>query len=85
MDMTAEAFGPARSEDDSLHALSLILDAWEQGLAHGVPPELMAYAAMFTALSDLVAAYGEDAVAVLAAGLGPRIKSVEFTWTSTQH
>jgi hypothetical protein len=81
----AQAFGPARTEDDSVQALGLILDAWEQGLSRGVAPELMAYAAMFAALSDLVAAYGEDAVAILAAGLGPRIKSGEFSWTCSQH
>ena len=39
----------------------------------------MAYAAIYTALSDLVSAYGEDAVADLTQGLGPRVRSGEFT------
>lgn len=66
-------------QDESLLALNVILEAWEDGLTRGIPPELMAYAALYTALSDLVAAYGEEAVAKLALGLGPRVESGEFT------
>ena len=73
--MDLESFGLADSDDESLRALHLILQAWEDGAASGLAPEQMAYAALFTALSDLVAAYGEDAVALLTANLGPRIKS----------
>ena len=45
-------------DDDSLQAFDLI--------QRGVAPELIAYAALFTALSDLVGAFGEEAVATLA-------------------
>lgn len=69
----------AESSDDSLRALNCILEAWEEGTSSGIAPELMAYAALFTALSDLVAAYGEDAVAKLTAGLGVRVQSGEFS------
>ncbi|MGD9785912.1 MAG: hypothetical protein AB7E80_00965 [Hyphomicrobiaceae bacterium] len=41
----------------------------------------MAYAALFTALSDLVAIYGEDAVATLARGLENRVRVGEFTFS----
>lgn len=71
--------GLAESQDESLRALNFILEAWEEGATSGIAPELMAYAAIYTALSDLVTAYGEDAVAELAQGLGPRVKSGEFT------
>ncbi len=71
--------GLAESKDESLRALHYILEAWEEGATSGIAPELMAYAAIYTALSDLVAAYGEDAVADMAQGLGPRVKSGEFT------
>ena len=71
--------GLADSDDDSLRALDCILDAWEAGATSGIKPELMAYAAIYTALSDLVAAYGEDAVAELAGGLVARVRSGEFT------
>jgi hypothetical protein len=74
----------AESGDDSLRALNVILDAWEEGTDMGIAPELMAYAALFTALSDLVSAYGEDAVAKLTAGLGLRVRSGEFTLPRTR-
>lgn len=70
--------------DDSIKALSLILAAWDQGEETGVAPELMAYAALFTALSDLVAIYGEDAVAELAHGLEQRVRIGEFTMAHTR-
>jgi hypothetical protein len=67
------------SRDASLRALGFILDAWEEGAATGVAPELMAYAALYTALTDLVAAYGEEAVAKLAKGLVGRVLGGEFS------
>jgi len=69
----------AESEDPSFLALSLILAAWDEGTESGVTPEHMAYAALFTALSDLVALYGESAVVKLTQGLEKRIQSGEFT------
>lgn len=71
--------------DDSLEALAFILDAWEEGAERGIDPELMAYAAMYTALTDLVSSYGEDAVAKLARGLVPRVLQGEFTVYRSTH
>ncbi len=71
--------GLGESNDDSLRALDFILEAWETGTTSGIKPEMMAYAAIYTALSDLVASYGEDAVADLAGRLVDRVKSGEFT------
>ena len=67
------------SDNPSLKALSYILEAWEQGAEAGVKPELMAYAALYTALTDLVGAYGETAVADMTSGLAGRIEKGEFT------
>lgn len=67
------------SEDLSFRALSLILAAWDEGAESGVAPEQMAYAALFTALTDLVSLYGEDAVKKLTVGLERRIDMGEFT------
>lgn len=67
------------SEDLSFRALSLILAAWDEGTESGVAPEQMAYAALFTALTDLVSLYGEDAVIKLAQGLERRVVNGEFT------
>lgn len=65
--------------DESVRALSLILAAWDEGTDSGLAPELMAYAALYTALTDLVAMFGEDAVSKLARGLEHRIAVGEFT------
>ena len=40
---------------------------------------MLAYSAIYVALSDLVATYGETAVADLAEGLSDRILKGEFT------
>ena len=71
------------NKSDSFKALSLILEAWDEGADQGIAPELMAYAALFTALTDLVAAFGEDAVASLARGLDERVRQGEFTMNGT--
>lgn len=45
----------------------------------GIEPEMLANASFFAALSDLVATYGEDAVAKMTDGLSRRIQNGEFT------
>jgi hypothetical protein len=71
-------------DDSSFKALSLILDAWDEGTESGVPTEQMAYAALFTALTDLVAQFGEEAVLSLARGLERRILVGEFSLDRTR-
>lgn len=73
----------AESDDPSFVALGLILAAWDEASEHGVAPEQMAYAALFTALSDLVSIYGEEAVVKLTHGLERRVASGEFTMNRT--
>lgn len=60
-------------------ALRYILDAWEEAVYDGIEPDLLARAAMFAALSDMVASYGEESVADLTAGLAERVRHGEFT------
>jgi len=69
----------AEDEDIRRAALSFISDAWAEAIACGVDADAVAHAAMFTALADLVAAYGEDAVAKLAEGLPDRIQRGDYT------
>ncbi|GBF27885.1 hypothetical protein MnTg02_02944 [bacterium MnTg02] len=64
-------------------ALRYILDAWEEALHDGIEPEMLANAALFAALSDLVSAFGEDAVARVTEGLSKRIHHGEFTLNRT--
>ena len=73
----------ARETEDekarSQEALRYILDAWEEALHDGIEPEMLANAALFAALADLIASYGEDAVAKMTGGLSRRIQHGEFT------
>ena len=73
------SFEEYEGENPSLKALDLILAAWDEGADTGVAPDQMAYAALFTALTDLVSIYGEEAVIKLTRGLEGRVDSGEFT------
>jgi hypothetical protein len=69
----------ASAEEKKQAALRYIMDAWEEAVFDGIEPELLANAAFFAALSDLVSSYGEDAVAKMTEGLPRRIHNGEFT------
>lgn len=71
--------GLEKSDDDSLKALHFILEAWEEGTGSGIAPELMAYAALYTALTDLVGSFGEDHVSTMVDGLRGRVLGGEFS------
>jgi hypothetical protein len=60
-------------------ALAYLGEAWDGALAEGVDSEILAHAALFTALCDLIATYGEEPVAELAKSLPKRIRAREFT------
>ena len=60
-------------------ALRYILDAWEEAVYDGIDPDCIATAAIFAALSDMIAAYGEEPVARMAERLPERIRIGEFT------
>ncbi|HEX5600397.1 MAG TPA: hypothetical protein VFX46_07165 [Hyphomicrobiaceae bacterium] len=74
-----QAVSEAEDQSDSFKALSLILEAWDEGAEQGIPSELMAYAALYTALTDLVSAFGEEAVANMTRSLDKRVRQGEFT------
>jgi hypothetical protein len=73
------AFESVDSDDARMKALNFILEAWEEGTGSGIAPEMMAYAALYTALTDLVASFGEESVVSLVNGLVPRVQKGEFT------
>jgi hypothetical protein len=76
----SEESDPAtEGEDQKQAALRYIMEAWHLALHDGIEPEMLANASFFAALSDLVATYGEDAVAAMADGLSRRIHNGEFT------
>ena len=69
----------ASAEEKKQAALRYIMEAWEEAVFDGIEPELLANAAFFAALSDLVSSYGEEAVAKMTEGLPRRIHNGEFT------
>ena len=77
--MASQQPPPPTAGRDSVEALDLIIAAWEEGTESGIAPEMMAYAALYAGLSDLVGAYGETHVAAMAERLAFRIRNGEFT------
>ncbi len=60
-------------------ALAYLTEAWDEAVAEGVDSDILAHAALFTALADLIGSYGEEAVAELAKSLPRRIEAFEFS------
>jgi hypothetical protein len=73
----------SENEAQKQAALRYILDAWEEALHDGIEPEMLANAALFASLADLIGVYGEDAVAKMTTGLSRRIQHGEFTLKRT--
>jgi hypothetical protein len=60
-------------------ALSYLYEAWSEARLDGVDGDCLAQAALFSALSELVNTYGEDATAKYSEGLSARIRNGEFS------
>ncbi len=71
-------------QDAKQQALRYILDAWEEAVYDGLDPDCIATAAIFAALSDMIATYGEEPVAVMCERLPERIRNGEFTVNRTK-
>lgn len=71
-------------EGDSHDAIRLMMSAWEEGTDAGISPEMMAFAALYTGLSDLIGAIGEDQVAILMERLAKRVRCGEFSFGATK-
>lgn len=69
---------------DSHDALRLMVSAWEEGTDAGISPETMALAALYTGLSDLIGAKGEDHVAILMERLATRVRGGEFSFSASK-
>ena len=70
---------PAPTQQEKHAALRYILEAWEEAVYDGLDPDAIATAAIFAALSDMIATYGEEPVAQMCARLPERIRQGEFT------
>lgn len=75
----SEADAPLGTQEAKRAALRYILEAWEEAVMDGLDPDAVATAAIFAALSDMIAAYGEEPVAKMAERFPERIRMGEFT------
>ena len=65
-------------------ALSYVTEAFAEAELDGLDSDYMAQAALFAAFMELVATYGEEAVAQYAEGLPEKIRSGSFS-TGLRH
>jgi hypothetical protein len=73
-----ETFG---SEDRQV-ALAFVTEAFAEAVLAGIEGECFAHAAVFAALQELVATYGEEPVVAFAERLPARVRSGEFSAAS---
>lgn len=66
-------------QDQKMVALGYLHEAWAEALHDGIDGDCIAQACLFSALSELVSVYGEDATAKFAEGLAARIRQGEFS------
>jgi hypothetical protein len=60
-------------------ALAFLQEAWTEASHDGIDGDCLAQTALFLALAELTATYGEDAAARYADNLGKRIRNGEFS------
>lgn len=70
---------PASDLEQKQVALSYLHEAWAEAILEGVDADCLAQASLFTALSELILAYGEEATAKFAEGFPARIRNGEFS------
>jgi hypothetical protein len=70
---------PLPDREQKQAALDLLQEAWVEARLNGVDGDCMAQICLFTAFSELVSTYGEDAAARYAEGLSRRISNGEFS------
>src|SRR5580700_190935 len=72
---------PLPDHEQKQAALSYLNEAWAEARHDGVDGDCLAQASLFAAFAELVATYGEDAVAKFVEGLPLRVRNGEFSTT----
>ena len=70
---------PLPDHEQKRAALDFLHEAWTEARLSGVEGDCMAQICLFTAFSELVSTYGEEAAARYAEGLSRRISNGEFS------
>ena len=66
-------------QDQKQAALGYLTEAWAEAIHDGIDGDCLAQASLFAAFAELVATYGEDAVAQYVEGLPGRLRNGEFS------
>jgi hypothetical protein len=70
---------PLSDPEQKQAALSYLHEAWTEARLDGVDDDCMVQVCLFTALSELVTIYGEEATSRFAENLPARIRNGEFS------
>jgi hypothetical protein len=74
------AAGDAATEREQKQlALRYLQEAWAEAYHDGIDGDCLAQTALFLALAELIATYGEEATARYAEKFAPRIRNGEFS------
>jgi hypothetical protein len=76
---TSATSGSVADDEQKRRALRYLQDAWTEAHHEGVEGDCLAQTALFLALAELISTYGEEAAAVYAERLAPRIRNGEFS------
>ena len=71
--------GALAESDQKRLALAYLQDAWAEAVHDGIESDYLAQTALFLALAELIATYGEEPAARYADNLGQRIRNGEFS------
>ena len=71
--------GVLAESDQKRLALGYLQDAWAEAVLDGIESDYLAQTALFLALAELIATYGEEPAARYADNLGQRIRNGEFS------
>lgn len=79
--MTHQKFPPLDdvTADEQRAALAYVTEAFAEAILAGLESDSFAHAALYAALRELVAGYGEDSVARFAERLPARVREGEFS------
>ena len=70
--------------EQKMAALSYLHEAWAEALHDGLDGDCIAQAALFSALNEMIAVYGEEATAKFTDGLSVRIHNNKNTQPNTK-
>jgi hypothetical protein len=66
-------------------ALDILQDAWDEATGHGIEGEIVAFAALFAALADLVERFGESAVSEMMTKMPDRVLEGHYSINRLLH